>query len=271
MRQQMTLQDIKDISLDLMKEFHNFCRKHDIHYSLAYGSLIGAIRHNGFIPWDDDIDVFMPRPDYEKFIKLSSDKPIKENLITAFYDKTKIKINYPYVKILNTDTVVYEKTKSKKEKINIWLDIFPIDGLSEDEDYNKKLYKYNYFRKDLLAIATADLNQSKSLFKKILKSFLIPLLHIYGVKRICRQIDVKSKKIDFNTSKFVGVCAWGYGIKEIMIREDLRCASHVFENYNFNIPQNYDSYLSNLYGEYMKLPPEEKRIIHGFTAYSLKD
>ncbi len=268
---QLSLDEVKKIQIDILKTFANYCEKNNLLYFLCGGTLLGAIRHNGFIPWDDDIDVFMPRDDFERFILLSTQNPIKDNMITAFYDKTKIKINYPFVKILNTDTLVYEKTKSKKQKINIWIDIFPIDGLSEDMEYNKKLYKYNYFRKDLLAIATADLNQSKSLFKKILKSFLIPLLHIYGVKRICRQIDVKSKKIDFNTSKFVGVCAWGYGIKEIMIREDLRCASHVFENYNFNIPQNYDSYLSNLYGEYMKLPPEEKRIIHGFTAYSLKD
>lgn len=264
-------EEIKHLELEILKSFSEYCKLKNLTYFLCGGTLLGAIRHNGFIPWDDDIDVFMPRPDYEKFIQLSTDNPIKENLITAFYDKTRIKINYPFVKILNTDTIVYEKTKSKKEKINIWLDIFPIDGISEDIEYNKKLYKYNYFRKDLLAIASADLKQSKSIAKKILKIFLIPILHTYGLKRICRQIDERSKRIDYNKSNLVGVSVWGYGLKEIMKKEELKVKTHVFENSDYNIPENYDAYLSSLYGDYMTLPPEEKRIIHGFTAYSLKD
>ena len=268
---QLSSKEIKQIELSILKAFACYCEDNNLTYFLCGGTLLGAIRHHGFIPWDDDIDVFMPRPDYEKFYTLSKNVPIAHNLVVASYKNSDVKINYPFIKVLDNTTLVYEKTKSKKEKIHIWIDVFPIDGFYDDDSKNMTIIKKIHLRRDLLAIASADISQSKSLLKKIGKIFLIPLIKLIGVKNICKQIDRLSSKVDYKSANYVGGFMWGYGINEKMIKSDLTIIKHEFEDSIFNIPSNYDTYLSNLYGDYMKLPPEEKRIIHGFTAYLLKD
>ena len=124
----LTLKEIQKIEFEILKEFAQFCAKHNLKYYLAGGTLLGAIRHKGFIPWDDDIDVCMPRKDYMYFI----------NNFDEWNRKLKVKCNYksnidaPFAKIVNLDTIIYSKYANNNIDTNICIDIFPVDGLPEN-------------------------------------------------------------------------------------------------------------------------------------------
>lgn len=264
---QLSLDEIKQTELSILIEFDSFCRKHNLVYFLCGGTLLGAIRHNGFIPWDDDIDVFMPRPDYEKFIELTYNKGISEKYETAIYSKKDCFTPTPFIKIYDKTTFVEQHYS--KIPLKVWIDIFAIDGLPDDQTKIEKYYKKLSRRKTILGIITSDFSYQQKLYKKIIKIMLKPFLCLYGAERICRLMDKDSQKIKYETSNRVGVKHWGYGSKEAIFKSDLVPEEHSFEGHNFFIPQNFDRYLSNLYGNYMQLPPEDKRIIHGIKAYRI--
>ena len=139
----ITPEEIKKIQLDLLIQFAEFCKKNNLYYCLAYGTLLGAIRHKGFIPWDDDIDVIMPRPDYEKFCKLVAEKKIATSLQNNS--------TYPFVKIIDTRTLVRERF-AQKEEVGIWIDVFVLDGNFNNRIINFLHYKIAFVIKKILEI-----------------------------------------------------------------------------------------------------------------------
>ena len=264
---QLSLSEIKEIELDILIAFDKYCRENDLTYFLCGGTLLGAIRHNGFIPWDDDIDVFMPRPDYEKLMILTQSKPISSNFRLASYSNKNCFTPTPFYKVFDDRTFVVQHYS--KIPLKIWVDIFAIDGLPDEQKKINKIYKKLSFYKTILGICTSDFTYKQKLYKKIIKYILKPFVHMIGLKNICKRMDRNTVSIKYENSNIVGVKHWGYGPNEAMKKDELLPVEHVFEGKKFFIPANYHKYLTNLYGDYMQLPPEEQRICHGIKAYKL--
>ena len=261
-----SLEELKKIELELLLAFDEFCKKNNLKYYLCGGTLLGAVRHKGFIPWDDDIDVFMPRPDYNKLLNMQIDNVVKDNfkLLKWINDTT----SYPFMKLVNSCTKVREYYIAEKYTTNVWIDIFPVDGNPRSCLACTYLYKGCFFLRKLLSINTADLNHSTTSLKRILKKIFSPLSNAIGVHTLCNVIDRFASQYDFEKSVFVGGVLWGYGPQERLLKKDfLKSTTVVFEGHEFPAPSNYDTYLRNLYGDYMKLPPVEKRVAHTFEAW----
>ena len=129
----LTDDELKQLELDIMKQFDAYCEKHDLRYYLYAGTLIGAVRHKGFIPWDDDIDVVMPRPDYEKLQLLLEKEPISPN-IKLVNAKNYDLYPFPFLKLTDTRTSGIAKYMPKNYRMGVWIDVFPLDGLPENKE-----------------------------------------------------------------------------------------------------------------------------------------
>lgn len=258
--------ELRRIQLNILNKVTAFCENHNIKYSLYGGTLLGAIRHRGYIPWDDDIDISMPRPDYEKFIEnfhLIGDSNLKIHDL-------RLNKNYPYpfIKVSDERTLFIENFNiSYKMGVNI--DIFPIDGLPLHAMDSNKLMKSSSFYRNLMDLKRIKICKDRTLYKNIILCFARVILFIFPIRFLLAQINKLAKKHDYNQSSFIGNIVWGYGIKE-------RCNKNVYSNFIFHnfegneykIMIGYDEYLKNVFGDYMQLPPKEKQIAHhSFKAY----
>ena len=269
----LEMEEIKKIELNILTEFADFCKKNDLKYYLGYGTLLGAVRHKGFIPWDDDIDVLMPRPDYNRFVELTGFNPIKENLETRLYKACLHPNIYPFAKLIDNSTIVFEKGKSKKNISGLWIDIFPLDGYPEDKSKAYALFdKYQRLRKlqDLATTNPFYINQS--LIKKIIKTLILsPAAKLYGIKKLCAKINLLAQTFSYEDSKALADFTWGDSRDCYLLKEELEPAVELqFENRTFKAPASYDLYLKRLYGDYMQLPPENERVSHGMKAFISK-
>lgn len=273
---EMTIQEVHQVSLDVLQEFHDFCVNNNIHYSLSGGSLIGAIRHNGFIPWDDDIDVQMPRPDYEKFIHTYTSHSGFELCCRELPDYEK-KMGYPYARLCDTKrTFVDMGTKPWIQKqLGIWIDILPCDGMPSDEKLAKKHLRINWlwekqaFWSGTRYIPWSYIVKAKNLNEKakfIVKKILSMIIRVSSFEPIYR---VKTK-YDYNTSEYFFAIPH-YGMREWQPKKNMESFQlHKFEDREFMIMSGFDANLTSLFGDYMKLPPEDKRISHDFNKYYWK-
>ena len=136
--EKMNLEQVKAIELEILDFIDSVCKEYDITYYLAGGTFLGAVRHQGFIPWDDDIDLIMPRKDYKRFIKAVNDKKTKYKALSGYTD-----LNYrkKFVKVVDTDTVLIEHGLEKMERLGIYVDVFPLDNLPNDKDKRRKMQK----------------------------------------------------------------------------------------------------------------------------------
>lgn len=267
----LNLQEIKIIELNILQYFNQFCKKNNLKYYLAGGTLLGAIRHKGFIPWDDDIDVCMNRLDFERLLNEFSHKNENENLqicATCFQNS-----DVPYCKIVAKNTVVVSKFITNQTNNKLWIDIFPVDGLPEDEQTVIKIYQRCKFYRKLLLLCDANLGEGKTNFRKWAKYILKPLANLYGKQRLISKLDYIGKSFSYDSSKFVGIVTWGlYGAGERMLKSEFEKAVEVeFEGCRFPAFSCWDSYLHGLYGDYMQLPPLEKRQTHDMEAYLLEE
>lgn len=266
MNRELNGDEIKQIQLQLLLEFSRFCDENGLRYRLCGGTLLGAIRHKGFIPWDDDIDVLMPRPDYDTLLNWKGSADLPDYMELCSWKNRKIP--YPYLKLADKRVSVQEKAVNVKYQGNVWIDIFPIDGNPEDEEENRSLYQKSLRLRKLFWIHLVPLGNGTTFSKKLWKLLIKPFLMCVGDYRICRGMDRLARSYDFESSSYIGGVLWGYGPQERLDKEGFLNAVEVeFEGHKFHAPSNYQEYLTNLYGDYMKLPPEEKRVRHGFTAW----
>lgn len=271
MKTKLSNDEIKDIELSILIEFDKFCASNNLTYFLCGGTLLGCIRHKGFIPWDDDIDVFMPRQDYEKFFKITEQNPVKENLITSTYRSCKNNIPYPFIKLIDNTTEVIEHGKNVKKNYGIWIDILPVDLLPKDDKENEIIYsEMKELRKKLFfALTEITLDNSKNIFTYLYKK-IKQLLVKKSVLKICKKMDLKSQAFNDLNTGFEGCLLWGlYGKGERCAKDIFKISRGIFENREFNIPSGWDTYLKGIYGNYMELPPLEKRNSHSIEAYKL--
>lgn len=269
----LNLSDVKLIELSLLIKVDKLCREHNIKYGLAGGSLLGAIRHKGFIPWDDDIDLFMPRESYEKFIsicKIDSNIQIKH----CWNDK---EYCYTFAKVIAPGTVICEKVAHVDNKANeICIDIFPVDNCG-----NSKIiaifhvFKYMILKYLLVGSSWQKFvrNENKSMIREILRFVFFLLGRCVSANALAKFLDKQYRTNNVKKTKY-SVCFSGvYGFREIFKTDDyFDFIEYEFENLRFYSMRKYDEYLRSFYGEYMKLPSLEKRNNpHIFAAYDLNE
>ncbi|MBR4239431.1 MAG: LicD family protein [Prevotella sp.] len=251
--EELTLNEIREIQLDILTSIHNLCEKFGIRYSLGGGTLLGAVRHHGYIPWDDDIDIMMPRPDYEHFLKTYS--AIGEYEVQDIYnDDTYF---YPFAKIYDKRTLLQELVM----RSGVYVDVFPIDGLPSkemSEMYHERLtkivYKELYYSAKTYKIREG--NKALLFLKYLLKRCKSP-----SRKKAVRHLERLVHSYDFNTAEYAGAICGRYGVKEHMPSGVfLHYTELPFEGRSYSVIKDYDGYLRAHYGDYMVLPPVEQRI-----------
>lgn len=266
---ELTIKEMQNIELDILIFLKNICEKNNLKYYLAYGTLIGAIRHGGFIPWDDDIDVMMPREDYEKLIEIvnNSNNNTTYKMICIDSDAN---FTAPLAKIIDTRTkLVQHYGFIEKIELGVYIDIFIIDGVPGNYENGKKYYDeaYAIYRK----WSAANTMMFQPRVNKIV-SFLrwikrIPL-KIIGYKYWLNKLEEHNKRYSFYNCEYVSVLEAGTKVasRNVWPRSyfgDKRKV--IFENQEFAVPDNYDAILRAEYGNYMKLPPIDKQISHHYT------
>ena len=268
----MKLLDIKEIQklqLELMKELHNFLQEKNIQYYLIAGSALGAVRHKGFIPWDDDIDIAIYREDYEKFINLAKDFNTRYEVVN-FLNKnncdfllTRIYIPNTYIKLSSI-----EKTKLDKR---LYLDIFPLDNVPDDDAERRAFEKKIVKKKRTIALIDVRnyQNSKKALMaKKVISACLRP-----ARGRILKKTDALMRKYSKCETSLVCSLSSQYSFaKQVMPKSVYGTPTlRAFADTEFYVPEQLDTYLSTLYGKnYMQVPPENKRR-KGHDIYSLAE
>ncbi|MBQ2688320.1 MAG: LicD family protein [Clostridia bacterium] len=256
------LRDLQLAELDGLNFFDEFCRNHGLTYYLCGGCLIGALRNKGFVPWDDDIDVLMPRPDYEQFLKLYKKEKPSERFVLLDADKNMTYGNI-FAVIADTEhTLIKEYQQDMDMPHGIPLDIFPIDGLASGKlsRYIQYMWTmvYSLFRSGIVPKNQGGLLSFGS-------KVLLSVFRGKGLRyKIWKFAEKRMSRYSFETSENVAeLCAGFYFMKKVYPREIYDGICEVeFEGRKYLAMKNYDQYLKIPFGNYMELPPEEKRVAH---------
>ena len=265
---ELTLDEIKQTELEILKMFHSFCVEHNIRYFISHGTLLGAIRYKAFIPWDDDLDVLVPREDYDRLIKLFRDT---EQYRLFAYEKNKTYF-YPYAKLCDMTTRKVESGYNNGTKLGLDIDVFPLDHWDDDLEKAKlesKRQKQSMFRLGLTKLQKPD---SINPAKRFAKGIVMALCKLRGSGYYVESLMRFANKPEQKGSRYLGSKAWNvYGERDILPAEAFAEAIELeFEGEKFFAPVGYDAFLTSLYGDYLPEPPVEKRKTHhSFKAYRL--
>ncbi|MEG0835223.1 MAG: LicD family protein [Christensenellaceae bacterium] len=250
--------------------FHDTCIENDLQYIAGGGTFLGAIRHHGFIPWDDDIDVWMPRPDYEKLIKIMAKEKKGKYLLETPQSNTG---GYYYAmgKLYDTTTTAVEKTKfNVKKGINI--DVFPLDGLGKTENERKRLFGkmhiINMLISSRISLPRRERNALKNMAIHI--SSIVPET-LVNTQKLLQRFDRQCAVLPYEGSKYVGVLMGSYGMRDVIPSEWLQNLTlYDFESIKIYGVKNYDEYLTYVFGDWRELPPEKERVSpHEFEQLDL--
>lgn len=264
----LTLREIQLFELRILLEYQQLCNQYNLKFYLCGGTMLGAARHQGFIPWDDDIDVMMPRPDYMELMKLIREKDILPDYLKMYAYELE-NADYPFGKLANINSHLDQKYAEDESLSHLWIDIMPVDGLPDDIQEVKKIYKKTDQLRRIILLCWAKLGEGTTLFRRISKFILVPIAKAIGARYWCSKIDEIARHYDFNNSKYVGIISWGiYGAGERCLKRDFdKCIEVDFEGYKMPAMSCWDEYLKGLYGDYMQLPPENKRKVHMVKAW----
>ena len=265
---ELSLEEIKQIELGILKEFHSFCVEHNIRYFISHGTLLGAIRYKGFIPWDDDLDVLVPREDYKKLLAIFEDS-VRYQLIS--YERNP-DYCFPYAKLCDMSTRKVESGYNNGRELGLDIDVFPLDHW--DDDLEKARQESAVQRKNMFRLGLTKRQKPDSLHpvKRFIKGIAMALCKLRGSVYYLEKIIQGADKPEQKGSRYMGGKAWNvYGERDILPAEVFAEAIELeFEGHKFFAPVGYDAFLSSLYGDYMPEPPVEKRKTHhSFKAYQL--
>ncbi|MBF0715448.1 LicD family protein [Gemelliphila palaticanis] len=247
--------EIKNIQLDILRDIDTFCKKNNIKYFINYGTLLGAVRHKGFIPWDDDIDLTMEVNDYNKFIDLYSKEGNKYRILSLKTDK---KYFNNFIKIHDPNTRVIDSLSYKTYDSGIFIDIFPLNYFD-----NKKIINSSYFWESLKLISFTNkenIIHKDSIIKDYIRLSLWYLLKPVSPRLFAHIIERKIRKYSSNKPTFSAFIMSKEKDKEIFPLDISKELTNLeFEGLMLPAPKDYDFILKGLYGDYMELPPIEKR------------
>lgn len=269
----LSLKEMQQVYLELLKEFDAICHEHNLRYDLAGGSLLGAVRHGGFIPWDDDIDVCMPRPDYRRLLELKAQGTLKlpsGRDVISHRDRSMARHFGRYVR---HDVRRLSDMAEENDCPYIGMDIFPIDGLPKGKlAFKWQCFRIRQLRRFLLTSVEKKGTSRRGALAAKIKDLYRPLLKTIGPYRIAARLDRVCSRIPFEKAEFVGAVTGMYGTRERWLKEQMLPQKRMkFEDTEASVFANYDIYLSNLFGDYMRLPPAEQQVPHCDSGYRVKE
>lgn len=275
---QIPLPERKQIMLKIMRSLTSYFEQYQLKYCLIAGTLIGAVRHHGFIPWDDDFDIAMPYSDYRKLIELSASEPVSEDIsISSTYNNPNH--IWPMAKAISKKTLLVERNvldryqRQQEGFYGVYVDIFPIYGLPENEEERKKhcdyLNRMYGYAKHASRLVIFKKGYGSELMKVAYHVSFIPF-RIIGLHFFLKRIENAIVKYPYDSNGYV---AYGMGLvrnyKDVFsaeMFEDVIPAD--FEGLQLNIPRKYDALLKSQFGDYMIMPPESERVgNHGYAIY----
>lgn len=265
--QELSLSQIKQTELEILRQFDAFCRQHNIRYFLSNGTLLGAVKYKGFIPWDDDIDLLVPREDYNRLMReFSSDGNLK--LLCQERDSNYV---FPYAKLSDINTTIANQTILKDYQCGVHIDIFPLDGWNDDLAKAQKTACKLRNSCQNLCMSFSKFSKGRSLLRTVVKSVWIALARLKGCSSFRARLARELKKaLNEAGDKTCGCVVWPiYGEGEIHSADVFADTVFLeFEGAKFPAPIGYDAYLRGLYGDYEKDPPPNKqKSHHSFIAY----
>ena len=268
----LNLAEIHTVFLELLKEITEICDAHNIRYDLCGGTMLGAVRHKGFIPWDDDIDISMPRPDYERFLRMSLNGEIKIRSDRGIISDRDDSLARNFARYIRKDVGRISRSGFSEDNDcpYIGLDIFTVDGMVENNILCAiHLFFVKQIRRLILTSVQKKNTSRKGKFAAKIKNIYRPILKLIGPCRMARISDKLCSMVSYDTAKYVGIVNGMYGRKERWLKTlMLPQKMFQFEDGEYRGYVNADIYLSNLYGRnFMELPSEDKRKPHGSFLY----
>lgn len=262
----LNIDEIKEVELGVMDYIHKICQEKGINYTLAYGSLLGAVRHKGFIPWDDDLDIALKRQEYDRLYKAIQEDNDKIYKVVSWENDSRYP--YPFCRVYDSRTVYENNYIQNDIELGICVDVFPFDNY---KDINKEVTKLDMYRR-LSVYTLYGIRNKEAGIKNIIRYVLLVVFRLTSVKSWNRKLNAYST-IDSN-SEFIDYLMES---KKYSTKIDTKALDEVveckFEDRMYNIPKEYDHILTTIYGsDYMEIPPVEKRIQHdNFVAYIKKE
>src|SRR5690554_6430910 len=262
----VNVRTVQCIQLEMLKFIAKICDDHNIRYYLARGTLLGAAHCKGFLRWDDDLDIQIPRPDYEKLMEVLSQSTLPETL--EFSSLGMSTHHLPYTKIYFRNSRVLEKKLEKCfRESKIWIDVFPLDGLPS----NLLVRNWRYFlvkqMRNFLYTGIVDPDEVEG-FQRIGVIVLKPIAKAFGIHRIAYHIDRFARRTDFASSEVVGNLCWARTSKDALEKSKyLPVVELQFEKSHFHAPQGYEEHLRKMYGQFNPELSSEKQAIHSLGEY----
>ena len=254
------ISEIQQMELGIMEYIHEVCQKIGVKYFLAYGSLIGAVRHQGFIPWDDDMDICMLRDDYEKLQDYMIAHPDERYELMSY--KNNVNYVYPFMKVQDNHTYLVEEDVRIDSDMGIYVDIFPVDGYEDDQAFKDKMTKI-IKKRQLSCYTFKGITNTKSVVNSIIRYISVIIFYFTNTNKYVAQIDELAKSRKVEDYELVDYVVYKDMNKPVWKREWLeQVEAGSFEGKEFMIPKHYHEILTSDYGNYMQLPPVEQQVSH---------
>lgn len=254
----LSLKEIQNGTFDILVKFKKICEAYSLSYFLTYGTLLGAVRHQGFIPWDDDVDVFMPRNDYQTLIGLYKERDLSFDGLVLFHYSIQKKFPYPIARLSDTKfSLNYDNVNDYG--LGLFIDIYPLDGVPRGFVRRK-------LSNEIRLANMAGFNKfipSKSKIKNVLKFPTYLFSKTIKLNKLLSKMDKLSQRKPYLKSEFVSCVVWE---DPNAYPREWFCGQRfgLFNGVPFPIPSHFDDFLRMIYGDYMKLPPIQDRVGHHF-------
>lgn len=262
-----TNKTVQELTMFTLNTFIDFCEKHSLNYYFTGGALIGVLRHQGFVPWDDDIDIGMPRQDFDRFHELlKTEMPDGFGLCNRYTDRD---WHFAMSQFIDLESEIKINLAEQPRIAHIWVDVFPLDGLPSNNLARWFRVKYILIHRYLVQIAhistQVNVHKNRPWYEKVILNFckVIPIGKLLNTNQVINHLEKILRKTDFYESKYCGNMLGRYREREVVPTKWFGNAKYgIFEGVQVRIPADSPKILTALYGDYMKLPPEEDRIAH---------
>ena len=260
----LSLNEIKEIELELLRYIDKICHENEIPYFLDSGTLLGAVRHKGFIPWDDDIDIVIDRKDYKKLLMLLDNGSDRFNVLSMYNTEG---YQYTFAKLVDSNTKLIEHNTKSIEEMGVFIDLFPMEHLPNRKLSRRIVQAYVKWLRSIESLLYNDTSDYTKLHGKY-KVFCFPYIKL-GWQGVQKKLDIYLENLALkDTDYLVQLLASSNPYRDVKKDYFEKAIDLQFEGETFKAPIGYKKYLEILYGDYMSLPPEDKRVSnHDFSVY----